>query len=272
MAPPLVTANLRKSFGAHPALRGLTLEIPCGRTAGLLGRNGAGKTTLLNLACGLLLPTSGTCTTLGRPTVDLRTEELARLGVVLQEGRFLEWMTVAQQLEFSGSFYPRWDRAREARLVGELELDRARKIGHLSPGDHQKLGLILGVCHHPELLLLDEPMSALDPIVRARLLALLVDLVREDDCTIVVSSHLLADVEKIIDWVVCLDDGQLAVSAPFDEVQEQHAEWIVTAPAGHLPEKFAEPFVLVQEGDARTARLLVRASPAEQETIRTESS
>ena len=268
MPSPLTTQNLTKHFGDRAALRSLTFELPAGRVAGLLGRNGAGKTTLLNLACGLLLPTTGTCTTLGRASSGLDTPELRRLGIVFQEGRFVPWMTVAQQLAFNASFHPAWDKARESRLLAELELDATRRIVQLSPGDQQKVGVLLGVCHHPELLLLDEPMSALDPIARAQLLAFLIDLVAEDGSTILISSHLLADVEKIVDWVVCLDAGELAVSAPFDELQESYAEWIVTAQASDLPAAFAEPFVLWREGGAGQARLLVRAGAAEAQAFR----
>jgi ABC-2 type transport system ATP-binding protein len=126
---------------------------------------------------------------------------------------------------------------------------------------------MLGVCHHPALLLLDEPVSALDPIARSQLLGFLIDLIREDGSTIVISSHILADVEKIIDWVVCLDAGALTANDAFDELQESFAEWIIDAPAGGLPERFAEPFVLSCAGDARRARLRVRR-PGAEETAR----
>jgi ABC-2 type transport system ATP-binding protein len=260
MNAPLITNNLTKRFGpdGQKALNSLSLEIPEGRVVGLLGRNGAGKSTVLHTACGLLLPTEGSCFTLGRPCGELDTPELSQLGFVAQSGRFLEWMTVAQQLAFHASFYPNWDKARETRLLTELELDLSRKIIQLSPGDQQKLGIILGACHHPRLLLLDEPISALDPIVRSRLIEFLIDLVREDGSTIVISSHILADVEKIVDWIVCLDHGELAVSAPFDELQENFAEWIVTSASGKLPARFVEPWILMQEGDAQQARLRVR--------------
>ncbi len=270
MHAPLVTQALTKRFAEHTALSDLTLEIPTGHVVGLLGRNGSGKTTLLNLACGLLLPTSGTCTTLGRASPDLDAPELSRLGVVFQEPRFFDWMTVEQHLEFTAAFYPTWDKSRQSRLLGQLELDQKRKITQLSVGDRQKLAVILAVCHRPALLLLDEPMSALDPIARTDLLTFLLDLVREDACTIVISSHILTDVEKIIDWVVCLDRGELAVSAPLDELQETYAEWIVTSASGTLPSKFFESFVLTQEATPQQARLRVRhnAAAAEEFQIR----
>ena len=166
------------------------------------------------------MPTTGSCTTLGRPCAELDAPELSQIGFMPQEPAFLAWMTVRQQLDFTATFYATWDRAPEQRLLDDLELDPTRKIAQLSVGDQQKLGLILAVCHHPQLLLLDEPMSALDPIVRTRLMAFVVDLIREDASTILLSSHILADVEKIVDWVVVLDRGELALNSALDDVQE----------------------------------------------------
>ena len=262
-ASPLVLSNVTHRFGPQTALRDVSLALPAGRIVGLLGRNGAGKTTLLHIAAGMLLPTAGTCTTLGAASEKLDTPELTRLGLVQQEGRCLEWMTVRQHLDFNASFYPRWDQALERRLVETLEVDPKRKIAQLSTGDRQKVGILLGVCHRPSLLLLDEPMSSLDPIARKRLLDFLLELLRDDGCTVVISSHILNDVEKIVDWVVALDAGRVTENAPFDELQESFAEWAVTSTNGGLPAAFAEPFVLSHQGDARQALLRVRtAEPA----------
>jgi ABC-2 type transport system ATP-binding protein len=256
---PLVAKNLTKQFGKRIALHDVSMELPQGRIVGLLGRNGAGKTTLLDLACGLLLPTSGEMRTLRRSAGELEDADFARLGVVRQDDRFVEWKTVGQQLDFNASFYPSWDGELEQRLLKELELDAGRKIAQLSPGDRQKLGIMLGVCHRPALLLLDEPMSALDPIIRARFLELLIERLREDGCTVVVSSHQLADVEKVIDWVVCLDAGELCVSASLDELQESYAEWTVTASEKNLPDAFPETYVISREGNGWQARVRVHA-------------
>lgn len=254
---PFTAQNLTKRYGDKCALRDVTLELPEGRIIGLLGRNGAGKTTLLNVVSGLVLPTSGTACTLGVPTRDLDTAQLARLGVVPQEGGAIGWMTVRQHLDFNASFYPSWDRELERRLLDQLELDPARKIVQLSTGDRQKVGILLGVCHRPSFLVLDEPMSALDPIVRGRTLDLLLERLRDDGCTVLISSHILNDVEKIVDWVVCLDDGGVVADAPLDVLQESYAEWTLSAPGGGLPERFDEPFVLEQRSDGRQARLRV---------------
>lgn len=256
---PFAAKLLNKSFGAHVALDGVSLEVPEGRVIGLLGRNGAGKTTLLNLAAGLYLPSSGECRTFGVPSGSLESAQLQRLGLVQQEGSFLEWMTVRQHLDFNASFYPRWDRGLERRLLNELELDPKRKIIQLSPGDRQKLSILLGVCHHPSLLLLDEPMSSLDPIVRARMLDFLLELLRDENCTVVISSHILNDVEKIVDWVVCMEAGRIVENAAFDELQETYAEWSVEAQHGALPDRYPETFVLNQRGNERQALLQVKS-------------
>jgi len=259
---PLVLRNVTQRFGKHTALRNVSLEIPAGRIVGLLGRNGAGKTTLLHIASGMLLPTDGTCATLGAPSGLLDTPQLTRLGLVQQEGRCLEWMTIRQHLDFNASFYPRWDRDLERRVIEALEVDPKRKIVQLSPGDRQKVGILLGVCHRPSLLLLDEPMSALDPIVRKRLLDFLLELLRDDGCTVVISSHILNDVEKIVDWIVALDAGEIVEDSAFDVLQESYAEWTLTSINGVLPTAFAEPFVINHQGDGRQALLRVRTADA----------
>ena len=257
---PLVFENLTKTYPGHVALNAINLEIAEGHVVGLLGRNGAGKTTLLQIAAGLLLPTSGTCHTHGQLSGKLDTPELSRLGLVQQEGKFIEWMTASQHLDFTASFYPKWDRDLQRRLTTVLELPLDKKISHLSTGDRQKVGILLGVCHRPSLLLLDEPMSSLDPIARAQMLDVLLERLRDDGCTVLVSSHILNDVEKIVDWVVALDAGHVTENAPFDALQESFAEWTVTAGERPLPATLAEPYILARQGNDRLARVTVRTS------------
>src|SRR4029079_1311604 len=126
--------------------------------------------TLLDVFAGIALPSQGAALTLGRDSAHLDDDTLAQLGVVHQENRFLDWMRVEQHLKYFGSFYRTWDVARQNSLLKDLELDPRPKVGHLSGGDSQKLGIITAVSHHPRLLLLDEPVSALDPIARESLL------------------------------------------------------------------------------------------------------
>ncbi|MCE2440573.1 MAG: ABC transporter ATP-binding protein [Candidatus Latescibacteria bacterium] len=252
--------NLTKTFGDVTALDSVSVSVPGPAVVGLIGRNGSGKTTLLRHVIGLYLPTSGECTTLGCPSDKLGPGELSRIGVVHQENRFLEWMKVEQQLRYVSTFYKHWDRDLEERLLDELELDPSARVGTLSPGNAQKLGIILAVCHRPDLLILDEPISGLDPITREQFLRFLLELLQQDANTIVISSHVLHDVEKVINRVICLDRGRTKADASLDDLQERFAEWRVTVKAGRLPAHFEEDFVISREGDSRQARLLVKGA------------
>jgi len=258
MSDVLVLEEVHKAFGRIQALDGVSARVAPGRIFGLLGRNGGGKTTLLRLASGLALPTNGRVSVLGVPSAELGGNELARLGVVHQESRFLGWMRVREHLDYVASFYARWDRPLVRRLMDALELPPEARVGTLSPGNVQKLALVLALGHRPELLLLDEPVSALDPIARETLLTLLLELIQDGGTTIVISSHLLRDVERVVDWVLCLERGRLVVDAALDDLRERYAEWRVLSRNGPLPERFVEEFVLKQEGDRAQARLLVR--------------
>lgn len=249
--------KLTKKFGSTVALDGVTLAVPAQRIVGLIGRNGCGKTSLLHQVVGLQLPDRGGCTTLGQPAAQLGPDQLARIGVVWQEGRFLGWMTVEQHIRYVAAFYDNWDAQREQKLTSQLELDRTARVGALSPGNAQKLGIVLAVCHHPELLLLDEPMSALDPMTREQVLAFLLALLEEDGATTVISSHVLRDIESVVDWIVCMDRGRIIVDAALDALQERYCEWHVTS-RRPLAAAFEETYVLQQRTNEHRAHLLVR--------------
>ena len=252
--------NLSKLFGDVTALDNVSVAVSRPAVVGLIGRNGSGKTTLLRHVIGQYLPTSGTCATLGRASDRLGPDELSRIGVVHQEHRFLDWMTVKEQLRYVSSFYKQWDRTLEKRLLNDLELARSARVGTLSPGDAQKLGIILAVCHRPDLLILDEPMGGLDPITLEQFLRFLLEFLQHGDNTIVISSQVLHDVEKVIDRVICLDRGRVKADASLDDLQELFAEWRVSARIGRLPPYFEENFVLSQEVDSYQARLLVEGA------------
>jgi ABC-2 type transport system ATP-binding protein len=255
--------GLTKRFGEVVALDSVTLAIQKPSLVGLLGRNGSGKTTLLRHVVGLFLPTAGTSETLGSSSRQLGSDELARIGFVPQEIRLLDWMSVEQHIRYVSTFYSRWDRERESRLCTELDLDVNAQVGALSTGNAQKLAIVLAVCHHPEFLVLDEPVSDLDPIARGTLLKFLLEVMREDDATIVISSHVLRDVERIVDWVICLERGRVTTDAALDELKEHYAEWQITARNDELPPSFSEPFILQQEVRGREARLVVAQASAD---------
>jgi ABC-2 type transport system ATP-binding protein len=262
VTPIFQLEHVTKRFKKLVALDDVSLTVDRPSIIGLVGKNASGKTTLLRHVIGLYLPTSGHCTTFGTPTPDLGARELSRIGAVHQHERFLGWMTIYQLLKYVSSFYARWDTELEAHLVAKLELDRRAKVGTLSPGTVQKLALVMATCHHPELLLLDEPLSDLDAIARQDILTTLLDCFQQGEVTIVISSHLLHDVERIADHIVMIDRGRLVADAPLDELTERYAEWIVTSREGALPEHFAEHYVIAAAGDRFRASLIVR-EPAE---------
>jgi len=257
MNPAIKTTGLSKSYGDVVALDSVNLEIDGPSIIGLLGKNGSGKTTLIRQIMGEHLPTGGNVETLGVPASGLGQNELSTMGYVPQEIRLLDWMTVAQHLRYVATFYPDWDERRQKRLLDEFELNDKKVIATLSKGNLQKIAIILAVCHHPGLLVLDEPVSDLDPIVRRRFLEFLLELVREDESTIIVSSHILVDIEKVVDRVICLKEGHLVTDSLLDDLKDSYTEWVVTSSNGPLPEVFDEPFILRQKTDGQQARLTV---------------
>ncbi|TVP49549.1 MAG: ABC transporter ATP-binding protein, partial [Gemmatimonadales bacterium] len=214
--------GVTKRFGRTVALDGVTTEIPRGSITGLIGRNGCGKTTLLRHASGLLVADAGECVTLGVPAPLLDGPEMARIGVVHQHDPLLPFMRVGQLVNYVASFYPTWDRELERALGDQLELDRRDGVGSLSPGNRQRLGLVLALCHHPELLLLDEPLSDLDPTARGQVMALLLERFTDDDLTIVISSHLLSDLEPVVNRVLCMDQGRITADEELDTLKERY--------------------------------------------------
>lgn len=261
MKPPFQAQSLTKRYGDKTALDRLSLSLPTESVTGLIGRNGSGKTTLIRTIVGLTLPDQGAAHTFGTPVADLAEAELARIGAVFQTQHHLGWMRVDAQLDFAAAYHPHWDRARQARLMDVLELNPKDRVGTLSPGNAQKLAVLLAICPRPDLLLLDEPVSALDPIAREELLGFLLEMVRDDDTTIVISSHVLVDIERVVDRIVCLDRGRIAHESSLDDLLEDFEEWHVTAPAP-LVSEFRADWIVEQRSAGRQAQLLVRTSGA----------
>ncbi len=269
--------RLSKRFDERVALDEVTCGVPRGRVVGLIGRNGSGKTTLLRCLQGLAAPTAGRASTFGIDGMALGDAELARIGVVHQANRFIPWMSGRSHLDFVRSFYERWDRERERRLVDAFELDLGQRIGSMSPGSVQKLAIITATCHRPEAILLDEPAAALDPPSREALYATLFELLREDEPAIIISSHQLDDIERSVDWILCLEQGRVVRDEALDTLQERYARWrVLPAPGGPpegqrggLRDGFREPWIKSAIVEERGALLIVEDADAKREAFET---
>jgi ABC-2 type transport system ATP-binding protein len=206
--PVLHAEHLTKRYGKRTALSDCTLTVPRGRIVGLVGPNGAGKSTLLQLTCGLIAPTSGTLRVLdARPG-----DRLARVGFVAQDTPVYTALTVEDHLRMGARLNPSWDDGLARRRIAEAGLDPRAKAGRLSGGQRARLALTVAAAKRPDLLILDEPAAALDPLARNDFLRNLVDFVAELGATAVLSSHLLADVERVCDHLIVLSGGRVRVA------------------------------------------------------------
>lgn len=220
-APAVTITNLDLAYGATPVLKHLDWQLPRGQVVGLLGRNGAGKTSLLEAMLGLRDGASGEVTVFDQLVGALDDSARARIGYVPQQSDLFEWMTAAQLLAYFKSFYPRWNDAKVEALLTRWSIDRHLPIGKLSGGQQQRLSIIRALAHEPDLLVLDEPVASLDPAGRRDFLQELVAQVIDRETTIVFSTHILSDLERVAFDVAFLSAGQIVLQAPLDELMDE---------------------------------------------------
>lgn len=261
--PIVKIQGLAKEFKKNPALTDVNLEIVSGKIVGLLGPNGCGKSTLIRHIIGLYIPTKGTCTTFGCDAAKLGPKEIQNIGYVHQEGRLLDWMTVGQLIRYIGAYYPSWNKALERRFIDDFKLTVKNRVGSLSPGQRQKLAILLAIGHEPDLLILDEPVSALDPIARAKFLELLLEIIQKEGKTILIASHILTDVEKIIDHVVLMKDGGILYNQSLDDFRERFIRLRLTNFKNALPEKLPFEMFLSCKRDTHQAILTIDSTHVE---------
>jgi ABC-2 type transport system ATP-binding protein len=257
MTAAIETTGLGKRFGRRRALSACTLSIPPGRVVGLVGPNGAGKTTLLHLAVGLLRPSAGTIAVLGESPKSA-SAQLARIGFLAQDSPTYARLTVGQHLQMGAWLNPRWDTGFAAGRVEELGLDRNQRSGTLSGGQRAQLALTLAVAKRPELLVLDEPVAALDPLARREFLQTLMGVVAADGVSVVLSSHLIADLASVCDYLVVLVAGHVALTGEVDELLACHHRLI-----GHRGESVRMPpahSVIEESHTEKQTTLLVRST------------
>jgi ABC-2 type transport system ATP-binding protein len=221
MTAVLQTRGLGKRYRRLWALSDCTLSIPAGHIVGLVGPNGAGKTTLLNLAVRLLAPTTGTIEVLGGPP-PARPAELARVGFLAQDSPVYAGLSVADHLALGARLNPGWDAGLARSRIERLDLDLGQKTGKLSGGQRAQLALTLAVAKRPELLLLDEPVASLDPLARREFLRDLMEAVAEQGMSVVLSSHLVADLERVCDYLIVLVGSRVRVAGPVEDLLATH--------------------------------------------------
>ncbi len=216
----LEMTGVTKRYGNKTVLQDLNLTVPKGTVMGLLGKNAAGKTTLLNCAVGLAKPQKGDVTILGEPAWNLSAQGKERLGYVPQIVKLYPWMKVSQIIQYTAGFYPKWNRELISRLVQEWELNPSEKVKILSEGQLQKLGILLAIGHEPEFLVLDEPAASLDPSARRQFLKTILDLASESECTVLFSTHITSDLERVADTVAILREGRIVYCGGLEELKE----------------------------------------------------
>ena len=262
---PIVTLeNVSKRFGKVQALDDVSLAVEPGSIIGLLGANACGKSTLLRHIIGLYLPNDGVCRTYGIEAAHLRPQEMARIGYVHQEGELLDWMTVKQLIRYVAAYYPSWNSELEERYINEFDVPVKTRVGTLSPGVRQKLAVLLAIGFEPELLILDEPAAAMDPIARGRFLDLLIEIIQDPKRTVIISSHILSDVEKIIDRVLIMDSGRILRDCSFDDLREEFCRVRLTAVDGALPDPLPIDSVIHKEQSDHEAMLTLSGMNGEQ--------
>ena len=239
----LHTDQLRKSFAGKEVLRGLNLEIEPGTVLGLLGANGSGKTTLIKCALGLLRPTSGSASIFGEDSWNLSAGAKAKLGYVPQEVTSYPWMRVRQVIAYTAAFYPRWNQAFVATLCDRWHVPLEDRVGTLSTGQLQTVGIVLALGHQPELLVLDEPVASLDPSARRQFLRTLMELLEDQQQSILFSTHITSDLERVAQKVAILGDGKIRFYGELDELKDRVKRLRISA-RHDLPASFAVPGAL----------------------------
>jgi len=221
--PPIIEiSGLTRKFENKLALNNVSLQVPRGRVFGLVGENGAGKTTLIKHVLGLLKAESGSVRVFGFDPVAAPVAVLSRIGFLSENRDLPPWMRVDELLRYTRAFYHQWDPAFAEELRNQFGLDPSAKIKNLSRGENAKAGLLIALAFRPELLLLDEPSSGLDPLVRRDILEAIIRTVADEGRTVFFSTHLLDEVERVADDVAMMFNGQVVLKGPLDEVKENH--------------------------------------------------
>ncbi|HEU5437826.1 MAG TPA: ABC transporter ATP-binding protein [Ktedonobacterales bacterium] len=258
----LETNSLGRRYGRRWALRDCTFELPAGRVAALVGPNGAGKTTLLHLAVGLLASSAGTIRVFGASPWEHPKSVLPRVGFVAQDHPLYRGFTVAETLELGRRLNPRWDGALALRRLNRLGIPFEQRAGKLSGGQKAQVALALALAKHPDLVLLDEPLASLDPLARRDFLRALAEAVEEDGVTVLLSSHIIGDLERVCDSLILLSAAHVQIAGEIAAIRREHT--LLRGPrdgASAVAAVEAEGMVVERSMADGRATLLVRSNP-----------
>ncbi len=246
-------------YRRHVALDGVSARAGAGDIIGLVGRNGAGKSTLLEAIAGLRLPDHGGARVFGQNSAQLDGRARHRIGLVFQDDELFEWMPVWRHLDVVASFYNNWQTDRVSDLLRDWQVPLDQRVGNLSRGQRQMLAIALALGHDPEVLLLDEPVSALDPVARQDFLARLVDLACDSERTIVFSTHLIGDLERITNRLWLLSRGRLVIDEETDQLREQTRRLTIRA-QHELPDTLGLAGTLRERIEGRNAQVIIKSA------------
>jgi ABC-2 type transport system ATP-binding protein len=252
------TRELWRTFGKFEAVKGVSLRVPKGTVFGLLGVNGAGKSTIIKMMMGHLRPTSGEISLLGRTLGEDLIEIRKRVAYVSENRYLYEWMTVAESLGFTRAFHETWDDRKAADLLKRFSLPPEKKVRQLSRGNRARLCLLLALSFNPELIILDEPTSGLDPIVRRDFIENIVSEIAEEGKTVLFSSHIVEEVERVADYVGIINEGELLLVSTLDDIKSSYKR-VRYATNGTRPEVAGVPGVLAVENGRHEQVLTVKA-------------
>jgi ABC-2 type transport system ATP-binding protein len=256
MTYAIETHDLTRRFGRTEAVHALTLQVPTGSVFALLGPNGAGKTTTLKLLMNLLRPTSGTATVLGTDTRRLEARQFERIGYVSENQRLPDWLTPRELFDYCRPLYPTWDDELRRRLESDLALGSNARLRTLSRGTRMKASLLASLAYRPELIVLDEPFTGLDPVVRDELIRGLLEVSADRPPTILISSHDIDEVERLADWVGFLRDGRFQFAEPVASLLGRFRLVEVVATGDSPPALPADPHWLPHGTAGRTLRFV----------------
>lgn len=221
--PPIIEIQrVTRHFGQKTALDNISLVVPRGGVFGLIGGNGAGKTTVIKHILGMLKAQTGSVRVFGLDPVQNPVGTLGRIGYLSEDRDLPDWMRVGELMRYTRAFFPSWDAEFAEELREAFDLDAKARVKTLSRGQRARAGLLIALAHRPELLVLDEPSSGLDPVVRRDILGAIIRTIAEEGRTVLFSSHLLDEVERVADRVAIIHEGRILLTAAMDEIKDSH--------------------------------------------------